>query len=315
MELLSVFLHTLDVTLPVFAMVFLGIGLKRIGWIDTPFISTASMLVFKATMPVLLFLSIIKADLDVALQPGLIIYFLAFSILSFFLVWGWAVWRCPPEDRGVFTQGAFRGNCGIVGLALAASMYGNYGLSLGGIMAGAIIVIYNVLSAIVLAIYSPSIKSDLISILRNLAKNPLILSVLLAIPFAYWQVTLPSWLMTSGEYFGSMSLPLALTCIGGTLSLTSVKAGSRLAINASLWKTVWLPALGVLGALLLGYRNEALGTLFLFLASPTAAVSFVMAKAAHANAKLAANIIVVSTFSCMITVSLGVFLLKLSGLI
>lgn len=315
MNLFDVFLDTLEVTLPVFAMVFLGTGLKRIGWIDAAFITTASALVFKATMPTLLFLSIIKADLDVALQPGLILYFLAFSALSFFLVWGWALWRCPYEDRGVFVQGAFRGNCGIVGLALAASMYGTYGLSLGGIMAGAIIVIYNALSAIVLAIYSPSIKSDLRSIVRNLIRNPLILSVLLAIPFAYWQVSLPVWLMTSGEYFGSMSLPLALICIGGTLSLKSAKASSRLAIDASLWKIVWLPALGVSGALLLGYRNEALGTLFLFLASPSAAVGFIMAKAANANARLAANIIVVSTFGCMITVGLGIFLLKLSVLI
>ena len=314
MALLDVFLHTLDVTLPVFAMVFLGIVLKRIGWIDAHFISTASMLVFKATMPTLLFLSIIKADLDM-IQPGLIGYFLGYSTLSFFLAWGWALWRCPIEQRGVFTQGAFRGNCGIVGLALAASMYGNLGLSLGGIMAGAIIVIYNILSAIVLAIYSPSIQSDIGSILRNLIRNPLILSVLLAIPVAYWQIPLPSWLMTSGEYFGSMSLPLALICIGGTLSVRSVKAGSGLAIDASLWKTVWLPALGVLGALMLGYRDAALGTLFLFLASPTAAVSFVMAKAANADTKLAANIIVVSTFSCMLTVSLGIFILTLSGLI
>lgn len=315
MNLFDVFLHTLDVTLPVFAMVFLGILLKRIRWIDTPFISTASMLVFKATMPTLLFLSIIKADLDVALQPGLLLYFLGFSVVSFFLAWAWAAWRCPAEDRGVFVQGAFRGNCGIVGLALAASTYGTFGLSLGGIMAGSIIVIYNVFSSIILALYSPSAQSDIRSLLVNLARNPLILCVILAIPFAYFQVSLPTWLMTSGEYFGSMSLPLALICIGGTLSTSAIKEGSRLAIDASLWKTIWLPLIGTLGALALGYRGEALGTLFLFLASPTAAVSFVMTKAANANARLSANIIVISTFTCMLTIATGLFILKATGLI
>jgi len=64
MDLVNVFLQTLDVTLPVFSMVFLGIGLKKAGWIDDGFIQTASTLVFKGTMPTLVFISIVKADLS-----------------------------------------------------------------------------------------------------------------------------------------------------------------------------------------------------------------------------------------------------------
>ncbi|MBZ9537553.1 MULTISPECIES: AEC family transporter [Modicisalibacter] len=315
MNLLGVFLHTLDVTLPVFAMVFLGVLFKRIGWIDAQFVSTASTLVFKATMPTLIFLSIVRADLDVAFKPDVILYFLGFSAFSFFLAWGWAILRCPFADRGVFAQGAFRGNCGIVGLALAASQYGDYGLSLGGILAGGIIIVYNVLAAAILAYYSASAKSGIGSILKHIARNPLILSVLLAIPFAYFGIDLPSWLMTSGDYFGAMSLPLALICIGGTLSFTSVKRGSRLALDASLWKIVWIPLLGVLGALALGFRGAELGILFLFLGSPGAAASFVMAKAVNGNAQLAANVIVITTLASLFTISAGVFLLKAAGLI
>src|SRR5690606_21563466 len=122
---------------------------------DAVFINTASALVFKGTMPTLLFLSIIKADLSAALQPAVIGYFMAATTVTFFLAWGWAVWRCPLADRGVYVQGAFRGNNGIVGLALAGSLYGDYGLSLGGFLAGAVILVYNSLSALILAIYSP----------------------------------------------------------------------------------------------------------------------------------------------------------------
>jgi len=53
MTLLGTFLHTLETTLPVFAMVFIGLGLRRLGWIDTNFINTASALVFRATLPTL----------------------------------------------------------------------------------------------------------------------------------------------------------------------------------------------------------------------------------------------------------------------
>ncbi|WP_110687843.1 AEC family transporter [Salinicola aestuarinus] len=313
MGLLAAFTHTLEITLPVFLMVFLGLGLKRIGWIDSHFITTASMLVFKVTMPALLFLSIVNADLDRALQPTLIGYFLGYTVLSFFLAWGWAAWRHPFVERGIFTQGAFRANNGIVGLALAASQFGDYGLSVGGIFAGAVIVIYNILSVIVLSIYSERAATDMRSLLSNLAKNPLILSVVFAIPVAFFDIDLPGWLRTSGGYLGAMSLPLGLICIGGTLSVSAFKRSSTIALDASLWKLVWVPLFGVLGALAVGIRGPGLGVLLLFLGSPGAAASFVMAKAFHANDKLAANIIVITTFGSMLTLSLGMITLKWFG--
>ncbi|WP_340638126.1 hypothetical protein [Salinicola tamaricis] len=75
------------------------------------------------------------------------------------------------------------------------------------------------------------------------------------------------------------------------------------------------PLLGVLGALALGIRGPALGILFLFLGSPGAAASFVMAKAFKANDKLAANIIVITTFGSMFSLSLGLIVLKWLGLV
>ena len=66
MPLINLFLQTMETTLPVFAMVFIGLGLRKIGWIDNAFVNTASALVFKATLPTLVFLSIIRADLGTA---------------------------------------------------------------------------------------------------------------------------------------------------------------------------------------------------------------------------------------------------------
>ncbi|MDX1712552.1 MAG: AEC family transporter, partial [Halomonas venusta] len=153
MNLLELFSRTLDTTLPVFAMVFVGIGLKRLKWIDREFVSTASALVFKATLPTLIFLSLIKADLSVALDVPLLLFFAVATLGQFLISWLWASYRVPKADRGIYVQGAFRGNCGIVGLALAAGMYGNYGLSAGSLLLGVVIVMYNALSVVALAAY------------------------------------------------------------------------------------------------------------------------------------------------------------------
>lgn len=311
--MLSLFLQTLYVTLPVFSMLFLGALLRRLGQIDEPFIHTASGLVFNVCMPVMLFLAILHADLEMALQPALLGYFAVATVVCFLLAWGWALWRVPQAERGVYVQGAFRGNNGIVGLALATSLYGDYGLSLGGVLSGLVILLYNSLAVLVLEVYNPNSKTSVWSVGRGILRNPLILGVLAAIPFAWGEVRLPVWLTTSGEYLAQLTLPLALICIGGSLSLASLRASSGLALSASLMKMLWLPALATFGAWLCGFRQAELGILFLFFASPTAAASFVMARAVGANHRLAAAIIVITTLLAVLTTNLGLFALQWGG--
>ncbi|TBV11107.1 AEC family transporter [Stutzerimonas kirkiae] len=309
----DLFIQTLGVTAPVFAMMFLGLLLRRLEWIDTAFVSTASSLVFRGTMPTLLFLSILRADLSMALAPALLGYFCLASVASFLLAWGWALWRCPRADRGVYVQGAFRGNNGIIGLALAASLYGEIGLSLGSVLAGVAILCYNVLASVILALYSPAASSDVRSILRSIVRNPLIIGIVLAIPFAYWRIPLPEWLLESGDYFAQMTLPLALICIGATLSLRGLRDSGRVALSCSLLKMFGLPLPLTLVAWWLGFRGAELGILFLYFACPTAAASFVMAKAVGSNHQLAAAVIAITTLMAVVNSNLGLFILQWGG--
>ena len=311
--MLAIFLQTLTITAPVFAMLFVGVVLKRVGWINDSFIHTASALVFNVTMPALLFLGIVHADLNAALQPKVLGYFTVATLVSFALAWGWSIWLCPREARGIYTQGAFRGNNAVIGLALAASMYGAYGISLGAVLAALVILLYNTLSTIVLAVYSPVIKSDPWSICKSVFRNPLIISVLAAVPFAAFKIVLPGWLQASGEYLAAMTLPLALICIGGTLSLAALRKSGDLAFSASLLKMIGLPLITTWGAWLYGFRGPELGTLFLYFASPTAAASFVMARAANGNHELAAAIIVITTVMAAVTTNIGIFVLQWGG--
>ena len=306
--------QTLSVTAPVFVLLFLGVVLKRLGWIDGPFIHTASSLVFRGTMPTLLFLSLLRADLSTALQPALLAYFVLATLASFVLAWVWAVRVCPWPERGVYVQGAFRGNNGIIGLALTSSLYGEYGLSLGGVLASVVILLYNSLSAVILALYSPDCRPNVRAVLLSIAQNPLILGVLISVPVAYWHIPVPEWLLASADAFARMTLPLALICIGGTLSLDALYLARSLAVSATALKMFWGPLLATLGAVAVGFRGPDLGILFLYFACPTAAASFVMAKAVNANYQLAAAIIVLSTLVSVLTMNVGILLLQGLGL-
>ena len=101
--MLALFIQTLNITAPVFAMLFMGVFLRRIDAINDNFIQVASSLVFNVCMPALLFLGIYHADLDAAVKPSLLLYFIAATFGSFALAWLIAIWRCPKEDRGIYT--------------------------------------------------------------------------------------------------------------------------------------------------------------------------------------------------------------------
>ncbi|KZZ27620.1 hypothetical protein A3752_22555 [Oleiphilus sp. HI0081] len=111
-----------------------------------------------------------------------------------------------------------------------------------------------------------------------------------------------------------MTLPLALICVGGSIKLNELKDSNHLALKATLLKLVGVPLLFTRAALVMGFKDLALGTLFLMFASPTATASFVMAKAMRGNAELAATIIALSTVLSLLTVSTGIFVLRALGL-
>ncbi|HEX9253189.1 MAG TPA: AEC family transporter, partial [Ignavibacteriaceae bacterium] len=107
-----------------------------------------------------------------------------------------------------------------------------------------------------------------------------------------------------------LALPLALVGIGGSLNTENLKRASNLAISSSIIKIVIIPLVLTVGALLLGYRNDDLGIVFIVFAAPTAIASFVMADVMGANSRLAGNIIMITTLGSVFTISIGILLLK-----
>ena len=111
----------------------------------------------------------------------------------------------------------------------------------------------------------------------------------------------------------NLTLPLALICVGATLSVLAVKESGRAALQASLIKIGLLPVGGCTLAWLFGFEGRDLLLLWMFLASPTAAGSFSMAMGAGSDARLAANIIAMSTFISLFSVTGGLMVLRALG--
>ena len=214
---------TANIVAPIFFIVFLGYLLKRVRLIDESFINTASKLVFVVTLPTLVFMSISRTDFHAVFNPQQLGYVFFGTLISFIALWLVARrWIQRPEDLGVFIQGAFRSNYGIIGLAISFNLFADSGLAQASLLLALVIPLFNVLSIIALTL--PAKNSGGFTLLQTcteIIKNPLIIAVLLALPFSYFGLQLPDLVQKTGRYFANLTLPLALLAIGGSLNLAN----------------------------------------------------------------------------------------------
>ncbi|NQY89697.1 MAG: AEC family transporter [Colwellia sp.] len=215
----------------------------------------------------------------------------------------------------MFIQAGFRSNCGIIGLAFSASLYGDLGLQIGGMLAGVSTILYNILSPIVFYACSDFYKPNLQKLVENIIFNPLNIGIFLGVFVSLLELEIPYVVLGAGENFASLSLPLALICIGASLSIDAFKTSRAVAFYAVLVKLILSPLIIISVLLYLGVRGQYLGVLFLFFASPTASASYIFAVMSGSDGKLAANIIVVSTIVSIPTTMIGLYVLYSNHLI
>jgi predicted permease len=308
---------TVNTIAPIFLIVILGIILKRKGIINENFVATSSKFVFSVTLPVLIFMKVAQMDLTRSVNLIQMLYVYGGVLFLFALNWLLSIIFIPEgRDRGVFVQGSFRSNFAIFGLAIIANMFGEGEMAKAAVLLAFIIPLYNVLSIIALTV--PVRREKQLNhkqVLLEIVKNPLILALFAAAPFAGLQITIPEVLQTTGNYLATITLPLALLGIGGSLNFRNMKNSSRVALSAAFMKLIVSPLLFTLTAYQLEFIGEDLAIVFILFASPTAVVSFIMAEAMGGNAQLAGDIILYSTLGSALTISSGIFMMRMLGVI
>lgn len=318
--MLDNFIYSVNVVLPVFIIVILGFVLGRTKFIGESFIEPAEKIVFKVALPVMLFLEVAGAEKLSGGDFKLIAYcicavtavFLLMSIGAFFFV--------KKEYVGAFVQGSSRSNFAVLGIPLAVSMFGDAGACAIALVMPFVIIMFNAYSVIVLSVFATgdgkmNARETLKKLFLNIVTNPLIIAVVLALPVLYFEIDLPTFADRSLDYISAMTTPLSLLCLGANFKLSSMKGRAGTAVCATAFKLLIVPALTVTVAALLGFRNEALGTVFILFGAPSAVSSYIMAKNMKNDSDLAAQILLFTTMLCVFTVFAGVFVLKSMSLI
>lgn len=315
---------SLSVTLPTILMLLLGIILRRRRMVDEHFCQVGSKLVFNIALPTLLFMNIVKHPANFGEQLWLITAGVSGTI-AIYLISEWLAARYiqAREYRGLFVQGMFRGNTGILGLALSLNAYGVAATAPASVYTACITLLFNVLAIITLTHSLGEGKLSVRRILFSLAKNPLILSILLGILVSKLSLPLPAVLINTGDAIAYIALPLALICAGATLNFSQLKKFRKTDENGVAAKIVWLGSIGRLvitpllmvlaGKFLFQLSPMELGIVFLMSSTPLASASYAMVVYYKGDAVATANMIGVTNLGYMITSSLGLFVLRQIG--
>lgn len=308
---------TANAVVPVFLIVLLGVLLGRINLIDDNFTAVSAKLVFNVALPALVFVELATANFVRVLDMRQIVYVCAGTLFAFGVSWLLAVvFIREARDRGVFIQGSFRSNYGVVGLAIIFNLFGESAMGLAALILAFIVPLYNFLSVIALALPMRHERQlNLKSTAFEIMTNPLILALIFSLPFAYFKIGINQIFLTTGNYLAALALPLALIGIGGSLNFAGMKKAFKIALSSTLMKLILVPFILTYGAYLLGFEGEVLGVMFILFACPTAIASFIMAEAMGGNSELAGNIVLLTNLGSVLTITLGIAILKNMGLV
>lgn len=284
--------------LPDFLLIVAGFVLCRYTPLDRPVWEAAEKLVYFLLFPVLLFNSISRSSLSpgdtMALMGGGLGVMLTGIALAFALRW------VPGVDARTHASGAqvaFRFNS-FVALALAERLYGAQGVAWIAMIVAVCVPVANVAAVYPLARHGGH------GYLRELARNPLIVSTLAGLAANLLGLRLPEPAAISLQKIGLAALPLGLMAVGAGLRLGALKDAPWLATALLSIRHLVLPLVALLIGHLLALPAPQAALLLAFAAMPTASSAYVLAVRMGGNGPFVAGLVTVSTLLGMIVLPL-----------
>lgn len=280
----------LGTVVPVFLLIVIGHALKRRGFPGDAFWPLAERTNFYLLFPVLLVHSMAQTDLG-RLPIGGMSAVLALTALglTFALVAVRARLGIPGPAFTSVVQGAVRFNA-YLGLAVVGTAYGAPGLAIAALYLGVMVPLTNLIAVPVLSVYAAEKRPDVLRIILDVLRNPLIIAFPFGIAFNLLG-GLPPWLERTMGMLGQASLPIALLCVGAGLNLAAVRTTRFLVTLSVALKLAGLPLLVWVACPLFGVDGEPRAVLTLLSALPAAPASYILARMMGGDAPLMAAIL------------------------
>lgn len=288
---------------PIFLLIVLGHLLRRGGIPSMEFWNLNDKLVYWVLFPCLLFNKITSIDFSGVHLGGLAVAVYAgfgaavlFSLLLFFL------FRAEKPLWTSVMQGCTRHNT-FIALAVGEQVFGHEILGTAALVTALLIPVTNVVVVCLMA--TALAKKDdgnlLISVFRDLARNPLLLAVGLGLIFNLLGWSAVPIITDMTAILGAAALPIVLLCVGANIRIQAMSADVKATMLCVFGKMVVFPAAMAFTGLAIGLEPELFMAAMLFGASPAAASAYTLARAMGGNAPAMAGIVTIQTALSFVT--------------
>lgn len=172
---------SLNATIPIFLMMVFGGLMKKVGLLDDHTTAKLNQFVFKALLPVLLFMDLSKADFQTVWDGKFVLFCFFATLLSIGIAFLLSLPRKDWAERGEIIQASYRSSAAILGIAFVNNIYGH--ATMAALMIVGTVPLYNIAAVIILSLTaphdddSPNAKKLLLRTLKDVVTNPIILGI------------------------------------------------------------------------------------------------------------------------------------------
>ncbi|OYZ89961.1 MAG: hypothetical protein B7X99_18260 [Rhizobiales bacterium 17-65-6] len=200
-------------------------------------------------------------------------------------------------------QGVLRWNS-YLALAVASGLYGAEGVTVAAVALASLVPFVNIMVVWLLARHASTRPPGMGTVLRQLARNPLILSCAAGMAINMLSLPVPAVVMEFGDILGRASLALGIMVVGAGLSLRGLARPKPEALLAVILDLLVKPAMTLGIGLWFGLSGVELVTITLLSAVPSAPAGYVLARQMGGDAPLLAQILTLQILASAVTLPL-----------
>lgn len=284
---------------PDFSLILCGYLVCRFTALNRSVWGQVESLVYFFLFPVLLFHSIVRSPLDLNAASGLmgagLVLGLAGIALAYSLPhWPWIGRRLDVRLHAASAQVGFRFNS-FIALALAEKVAGPQGLLMIAVLIGVCVPLFNVGAVWPMARHANK------GLLRELARNPLIIGTASGLIANLLGFSMPVWLEPTVNRIGQASLALGLMAAGAGMQLGSLTQARTLSVLVLGTKHLAMPLMAWGLSRLFQLDPVQTSVLLMFSAVPTASSCYVLAARMGYDGPYVAGLVTVSTLLGMLS--------------
>ena len=310
-------IFSLNATVPVFAMIILGMLFKKIGIIDDVFASRMNKFVFLIPLPVLLFKDLATLDFNTIWDTKFVLFCFFITILRILIVTLLSFLLKNKQNQGEFIQASYRSSAALLGIALIQNVYGK--ATMAPLMIIGSVPLYNIMAVVVLSFFSPErkglSKEVWLKTIKGILTNPILIGIVVGILWSLLHLPMPTMLDKTVTSIGNVATPLGLMAMGATFNYKEALGDLKPALCASFIKLFGFCAMFLPLAIYLGFQGEQLIAILVMLGSATTVSCFVMAKNMGHTGILTSTVVMLTTIFSGFSITMWLYILKGMGLL